>query len=445
MDLVNFSEKKFEDIKNKLVKKVNKIGLSNDICHYIPTSAINGDNIIFKSKNTKFYNGKHLLDIILNLKISEKNSPKSNTLITIYNVIRDQKFKRIYSAKLFGSTAKSAEEYINLRTMQKTKIKNLYKNLKSQNEIKDGESFNLTTTKQIDIISGDVLVRNQKNIYFTDSIKTKFIKVSDDKLILSKRYLFQFQSFRVYGFISKISKPNSDLLTITLEFENPVPISPEKYYKELSHFLCIDSHSSETIGFGSTLYSLDRGVNIIGQDLIRNDNKGFFKKCIWFTGLPSSGKTTLANSLGEYFKSTNHLFYIIDGDNFRKTISKDLGFSEEDRVENNRRMAHVSKILYDSNVIPIVASISPSNSSRDYARSLFPKNDFIEIYVNASIETCKKRDAKNLFKNQKKVRNMTGVSSNYEQPINPDIIINTENNTVAQSTNFLVEKILKST
>ena len=141
------------------------------------------------------------------------------------------------------------------------------------------------------------------------------------------------------------------------------------------------------------------------------------------TGLPSSGKSTIAEGIGKEFQKSNIPYYILDGDNMRLTLNQDLGFSNDDRVENNRRIAHVARILYESGVTPIIATVSPNSTSRDFTRSLFTEGSFFEIYIKASLETCMARDVKNLYSSKtKKVKNITGVHQNTIYLKNPRLL-----------------------
>ena len=160
----------------------------------------------------------------------------------------------------------------------------------------------------------------------------------------------------------------------------------------------------------------------------------------WFTFF---GKTTIANSLGLELAKNDKSFYIIDGDSIRSNLNSDLGFTKSDRIENNRRVAHVAKILYDSGVIPIVSTVSPNQSSREFARSLFPDGDFIEVFVNTSLEECIKRDVKDLYKSDKKIKNITGIHTNYDIPSSPEVILDTENLSLEEETQILLDLLIK--
>ena len=151
----------------------------------------------------------------------------------------------------------------------------------------------------------------------------------------------------------------------------------------------------------------------------------------------------LDNLSFEGLSKNDKSFYIIDGDSIRSNLNSDLGFTKSDRIENNRRVAHLAKILYDSGVIPIVSTVSPNQSSREFARSLFPDGDFIEVFVNTSLEECIKRDVKDLYKSDKKIKNITGIHTNYDIPSSPEVILDTENLSLEEETQILLDLLIK--
>ena len=169
----------------------------------------------------------------------------------------------------------------------------------------------------------------------------------------------------------------------------------------------LDTSTNSTAGFGYINQNLDRGISLIKNNIQKYSHSKY--PCLWFTGLPSSGKSSIAEQLGKKLDKLNIKYYILDGDNMRSSINKDLGFTKEDRIENNRRIAHMSRILFDSGVMPIVTTISPNNDSRVFARSLYLENEFSLIYIKASLQECMKRDPKNLYNNKlKKVKILPG-------------------------------------
>ena len=191
--------------------------------------------------------------------------------------------------------------------------------------------------------------------------------------------------------------------------------------------------SNKNIKFQDFKITLDQ------RSLIKNQKP----KCLWFTGLPSSGKTTLANKIEEKLFKINKHSYILDGDNLRHGVCSDLNFSEQDRIENIRRAAEISKLMFDAGLIVIASFVSPYLAGRDYARSLFEKNDFFEIYLNTSIDVCEKRDVKGLYHKARSgiIKDLTGIGSDYEPPLAADIEINTNDLSINDSVELIFNEI----
>jgi adenylyl-sulfate kinase len=185
----------------------------------------------------------------------------------------------------------------------------------------------------------------------------------------------------------------------------------------------------------------DFKITVDQRSLIKNQKP----KCLWFTGLPSSGKTTLANKIEEKLFKINKHSYILDGDNLRHGVCSDLNFSEQDRIENIRRAAEISKLMFDAGLIVIASFVSPYLAGRDFARSLFEKNDFFEIYLNTSIDVCEKRDVKGLYKKARNglIKDMTGINSAFEAPLKAEIEIDTDKMTIDDSANLILNKIFE--
>lgn len=427
----------------KTKKNINEYveSIEHKVDDIIPISALEGLNV--SQNNSQYYKGPSLLESISQT-VPMKDKSEKFSLIKIDFVKKKSNFDRIAFAKNFYKGLKEGDEFINFATGEKTVVQKIF--VKSQNNIKINkyQNFSFTFKPQISLSEGDLLVsRNTSKLYFTDSINTKIVWTSKEAPVSSKSYLFKFYHKTSTGFFSnkKVNeKKVNDIFNTDIELTSKILLSSVSELYEFSRFLVIDHSTNETLGFGYINFSLDRGRYVIEQKLT-NSSSSEELKCLWFTGLPSSGKSTLANEIGKEFSKNNINYYILDGDNLRSTINKDLGFKTEDRFENNRRIAHIAKILFDSGVIPIVSTVSPNRGSRKFARDLFKNSNFIEIHVDASIEECIKRDVKGIYKSNKKVKNITGIHQNYDIPENPEIYIDTEKETIKNSVNRIIKYI----
>ena len=444
IDKTNYRKKEFESIKKELEIYCNKKNFKID--EVIPTSAIHGDNVSFKSEKTKYYEGPSLLQYLLDYKFTNPRV-HNYSLQSVQFITKTKNSRNIAAKNIIGKVNKKDTLY-NLNTGQSAVISQIYKGFQKVDEIKPLENLSLEFKNEISISKGDTLssIANPPEIKNTSSMKVKFVWVSDSLLLKSKKYLFQFKGGIAEGYFSKIDSKNVSINSIveaTLELDKKILVSADKDIYEYSKFICIDLDSKLTNCFGSALHALDKGIHVSRQKLTQF--AGYKEgKCILLTGLPSSGKSTIAEGIGKQFQQREIPYYILDGDNMRLTLNKDLGFSNEDRIENNRRIAHVAKILYESGVTPIIATVSPNSSSRDFTRSLFPEEIFFEVYIKASLETCMTRDVKNLYSSKtKKIKNITGVHQEYNEPTHPEITVDTEKLTISQSISLVLQKMEK--
>jgi bifunctional enzyme CysN/CysC len=436
MDKIDYSKKIYLDIKNEIISYSNS--KNYDIDEFLPISAVKGDNVFKKSSRMNYYNGKPLYELLIDLKI---NTSSKNDGSAIVKFINNSSGKRTFFVENNQINYKVGDTLKNIYSNEKTKIKNIFHYNKKIQDQKKIMNTALQFHDQISISKGDSLVLESQNSFISDAFKAKIIWTGSDDLLKSKRYLFKFHSRSEYGFVSNSSNRminKNSITTLTIELENKLHFETYLDNYHLSQLVILDPDNNSTSGFGYVVQNLDRGNTVIYKSIQKFTKHSY--KCLWLTGLPSSGKSTIAESLGKKLQKLNIPFYIIDGDNIRSTLNKDLGFTKEDRIENNRRVAYLAKILLDSGVLPIVATVSPNESSRKFARSLFEDDRFALIHISASLETCIKRDPKNLYSNKNKiVKNITGLHSNYDLPTDADLVLDTENLSVTQSVNRLLK------
>ena len=434
MDKLHYSKEKYLDLKKEIEFFVKENNYSID--EILPISAVNGDNVLKKSKTMKFYRGKTLYQLLIDLNVKSSNKKNGSAAVKF---VDNSSGSRTFFVQNNDISYKVGDVLKNVYTNERTKIKKIFHDNKNIQEQKSLKNTALQLKDQISISKGDSLVLDNMDVLVSDAFKAQIIWTGNENLLKRKRYLFKFHAKSEYGFVSKSSNKiisKNSISTLNIELENKVHVDTLSSNYHLSQLVIIDPGNNKTVGFGNISQNLDRGNTVIFKNLQDYGVNSF--KCIWLTGLPSSGKSTIAEALGKKLKKENIPYYIIDGDNIRSTLNKDLGFTKEDRIENNRRVAHLAKILFDSGVVPIVATVSPNNSSRTFARSLFNENQFALIHIDASLETCIKRDPKNLYSNKsKKIKNITGMHTNYDIPLDADLVLNTEKLSVTQSVNRL--------
>ena len=456
MDLVNYDKKIYEKISSEYKLFSKKLNFKN--IQSIPISALKGDNIHKKSKYMKWYNDKTLFDYLETTKTKIQSSDRF--VLPVQSVNRPNLNFRGYSGTIAEGKIRKGDELISLPSNQKVKVKDIFVGERSLKTASFKQSITLTIDKEIDTSRGDILCSKNSSVDMADQFNMNIIWMSEDKGFTGRTYLAKIHnistSIKIMN-IKKIYDVNTleftagnelklnDVAEISISFNKTVPFSTFKENKILGSLIIIDPINNQTIGMGMINFSLRRSQNIQLQNLTINKNlrekiNGHKGQVLWMTGLSGSGKSTIANEVEKILYSQGKKTYILDGDNIRHGLNKDLGFTDKDRVENIRRVAEVAKLMCDAGLIVITAFISPFRLEREMARSLFEKNDFKEIYISTPLKVAEKRDPKGLYKKarQGKIPNFTGIDSIYEKPINPDLEIDTSKVSLSKA----VKKIL---
>lgn len=456
MDLVNYDKNIYEKISSEYKLFSKKLNFEN--IQSIPISALKGDNIHKKSKYMKWYNDKTLFDYLETTKTKIQSSDRF--VLPVQSVNRPNLNFRGYSGTIAEGKIRKGDELISLPSNQKVKVKDIFVGERSLKTANLKQSITLTIDKEIDTSRGDILCSKNSTVDMADQFNVNVIWMSEDKGFTGRTYLAKIHnistSIKIMN-IKKIYDVNTleftagnelqlnDVAEISISFNKTVPFSTFKENKILGSLIIIDPINNQTIGMGMINFSLRRSQNIQLQNLTINKNlrekiNGHKGQVLWMTGLSGSGKSTIANELEKILYSQGKKTYILDGDNIRHGLNKDLGFTDKDRVENIRRVAEVAKLMCDAGLIVITAFISPFRLEREMARSLFEKNDFKEIYISTPLKVAEKRDPKGLYKKarQGKIPNFTGIDSIYEKPTNPELEIDTSKVSLSKA----VKKIL---
>ena len=456
MDLVNYDKNIYEKISSEYKLFSKKLNFKN--IQSIPISALKGDNIHKKSKYMKWYNDKTLFDYLETTKTKIQSSDRF--VLPVQTVNRPNLNFRGYSGTIAEGKIRKGDELISLPSNQKVKVKDIFVGERSLKTANLKQSITLTIDKEIDTSRGDILCSKNSTVDMADQFNVNVIWMSEDKGFTGRTYLAKIHnistSIKIMN-IKKIYDVNTlefaagnelklnDVAEISISFNKTVPFSTFKENKILGSFIIIDPINNQTMGMGMINFSLRRSQNIQLQKLTINKNlrekiNGHKGQVLWMTGLSGSGKSTIANELEKILYSQGKKTYILDGDNIRHGLNKDLGFTDKDRVENIRRVAEVAKLMCDAGLIVITAFISPFRLEREMARSLFEKNDFKEIYISTPLKVAEKRDPKGLYKKarQGKIPNFTGIDSIYEKPTNPELEIDTSKVSLSKA----VKKIL---
>jgi len=457
MDLVKFDKRIFNQIENEYKTFSKDLKFKNIIP--IPISALKGDNIYKKSKSMKWYHQKTLFHYLETCEVSTKLS--SNFILPIQQVNRPNLDFRGYLGTIASGKIKIGDEIMTVPSNQKAKVKEIFIGDKLLKSAVFNSSITLTLNKEIDISRGDVICKKDSLIETADQFNLNMIWMSERKCFPGRSYIAKIHNTsssvkileikKLYNVNTLEHRPSkelnlNDVAEVTISLNKNIPFSKYESNRSLGSIIFIDPLTNQTIGVGMINFALRRAQNIHLQSLninkeLREKMNGHKGQVLWLTGLSGSGKSTIANALEKELYAAGKKTYILDGDNIRHGLNKDLGFTDNDRVENIRRVAEVAKLMCDAGLIVITAFISPFRSEREMSRSLFQPGEFKEIFISTPLKIAEKRDPKGLYKKARKgqIPNFTGIDSPYEKPLQADIDIDTSKISISEA----VKKILK--
>ena len=460
MDLIKYAKLPFQQVEKKILLFTQTLKFQTQKC--IPISALKGDNILLKSKKLKWYKGFSVFDHIkkLNiLKIKQKN--KNSFYLPVQLVQKKEHNTRLYYGNIYSGSVRK-NQIINMLPSQETaKVQAIYHLNKKIIHATEDMAVAIELNKQIDVSRGDIISSINSSVKIADQFQAKVFITSNINFSKSREYIIRIHNketkIQILNIKNKINIDNGNELAVnkltrndigTIEFKSFEKLAYDNFGndKKIAVFILIDPETYETVAAGTISFALRRSDNIFLQKTkVNKSNRAKLLNqkpiCLWLTGLSGSGKTTIAVALEKKLSQLGKLTYILDGDNIRLGINKDLGFTERDRIENIRRISEIAKLMVDSGLIVIVAAISPFAKDRSIARSLFKDKEFLEIFVNTPREVCEKRDVKGLYKKYKQglIKNFTGQDSIYENPKNPDL----EFDTSKEKLEHILDKIKK--
>ena len=346
-----------------------------------------------------------------------------------------------------GVLTKGTEVALSPSSVQ-TKVKAIFIGNSEVKAITAGAAAQLVFDYEIDVGRGDVVSDLLNRPISSDQFSARLLWLDEKPMQPGRQYKLQLGYKEVRASITKIKYLEdistggqlatknlslNDIGLANISVSENISIEPFSKSRQIGSFILVDLISNQTVAAGTVKHALRRSANIPWQRTaidrnFRSSQKAQTAKCIWLTGLSGSGKSTIANIVDQKLSSSGKHVYILDGDNVRHGLNRDLGFTETDRVENVRRVAEVAKLFVDAGLIVIVSFISPFRSERNFARTLFNDGDFIEVFVDTSIEECEKRDSKGLYAKARRgdLVNFTGIDSPYEPPDSPEVRIKTE-------------------
>ena len=461
MDLVNYSQSVFDSIAEQYRSLVKGFGVEHVEC--VPVCAIHGENLVSGSENMPWYQGPSLLSVLEQISVHTKAAPPSPRLL-VQRINRPNSEFRGFSGALISGELNVGDAVCVQPSGRRSEITQILRGDTSVTAAANGTAVTVCLADEIDVVRGDVICSVDDPLKSSDQFAVHLLWMSDEALYPGRSYWLQLGTRRVPAQIMDISyriDVNSqsheavkelhlnEVAVAKIHTAAAIAFDEFNRHAALGSFILIDRSSNATVACGTVDYSLRRAENVHWQDFTveassRAEQKFQTAKCLWFTGLSGSGKSTVANAVEKRLFAMGKHTYILDGDNVRHGLNKDLGFTDADRVENIRRVAEVARLMTDAGLIVLVSFISPFASERQMARELFAPGEFLEIFVDTPLAVCEQRDPKGLYAKARAglIPNFTGIGSAYERPANPELHLHTQEQPVENLVEQVVERLI---
>ncbi len=462
MDLVDYSQAVFDQIVADYTLFAKSIGIE----HFVPMpiSGFKGDNIIAASENTPWYTGPNLIEHLETVEVNSSIDAERPFRMPVQWVNRPNLDFRGFSGLIATGAVKPGDA---IRVLPSGKTSTVTRIVTLDGDLDDavaGQSVTICFADEIDCSRGSVISTADNPPQVADQFEATIVWMDDDPLQVGRAYWLKFGTQLVSAVVhapkyvinvntmEHVAVKTLELNAIAVaQLSTDKPIVFEAYAdnRTLGGFILIDKMTNRTVAAGMLHFSLRRAQNVHWQatDITREDHaalKNQKARVLWFTGLSGSGKSTIANEVEKSLNLMNRHSFLLDGDNVRHGLNKDLGFTEADRIENIRRIGEVAKLMTDAGLIVLTAFISPFRADRELVRGMLPKGEFIEIFVDTPLEVAEARDVKGLYKKARAgdLKNFTGIDSPYEAPLNPEIRVNTVQMTAQEAAAYIIRQLM---
>ena len=461
MDLVDWSQDVFETIVTEYRDFAGKIGLSDFVA--IPLSSLNGDNITANSTASPWYAGPALMPHLENVEIDATRRAAKPFRMPVQWVNRPNSDFRGFAGQIVGGRVKPGDKVRITPSGKSSAIARIVTKDGELNEASAGQSVTLTLADEVDCSRGDVIAPADDPPEASDQFETTIIWMAEDHALPGRPYMLKIGAKTVPATITEIKYQINvntlehlaskhlelnEIAVCNVSLDQLVAFDSYQDNPDMGGFILIDRTSNATVGAGLIHFALRRAQNVHWQSLdvtrsSRAELKGQQPAVLWFTGLSGAGKSTIANLVDKRLHSLGRHTVVLDGDNVRHGLNRDLGFTEADRVENIRRVAEVAKLMADAGLIVLVSFISPFRAERQMARELMQGGEFYEVFVDTPLAEAERRDVKGLYKKARagQLKNFTGIDSPYEAPEAPEIHINTTELDAAAAAALIVERL----
>jgi bifunctional enzyme CysN/CysC len=458
MDLVDYDPDAFLQIEAEYLAFATALSFKSITA--IPLSALQGDNVIERSRRTPWYSGPTLLGYLESVEIAAEDV-NADFRLPVQWVNRPNADFRGFAGKVAAGSVAPGDAVQVLPGGQEAIVEDVLLFDQSLPRALPKQSVTLTLDRQIDISRGDVIVAAGATCEVSDQFDTSLVWMDQNAGYVGRGYNLMLGGRMISATLTEIKyKVNintldhlpsrslalNDIGRVSLSLDEPVAFTAYDDCRDLGSFILIDRYSKATVGAGMINFGLRRAQNLYpAQTTINTANRaklmGHEGKVIWLTGLSGSGKSTVADALESRLHAMGIHSYLLDGDSIRGGLNKDLGFTEADRVENIRRTAEVAKLMVDAGLVVITAFISPFRSERDMAKRMFKPCEFAEVFVDVSLDVAESRDPKGLYKKARRgdLPHFTGIDSPYEAPESADLRLDTSELSVEQCVDLLLE------
>jgi bifunctional enzyme CysN/CysC len=462
MDLVDYDQARFDEI----VAEYRAFASSIDIESFtaMPISGFKGDNITTRSDNTPWYTGPTLIEHLETVEVLSSLDADKPFRLPVQWVNRPNLDFRGFSGLIATGSVKPGDPVRVLPSGKTSTVSRIVTLDGDLDEAVAGQSVTLTLADEIDCSRGDVIATADNPPQAADQFEATIVWMDDDAMLVGRSYWLKLGAQTVSV---TVQQPKYTVNVNTLEHlacktlelnaigvaeiatDKPLVFEAYAQNRALGGFILIDKLTNRTVGAGMLHFSLRRAQNVHWQatDITREVHaslKNQKAKVLWFTGLSGSGKSTIANEVEKRLNLMNRHTFLLDGDNVRHGLNRDLGFTEADRIENIRRVGEVAKLMADAGLIVLTAFISPFRAERDMVRQMLPQGEFVEIFVDTPLEVAEARDVKGLYKKARSgaLKNFTGIDSPYEPPEDPDIRVNTVEMTPEEAAEHIIRQLM---
>jgi len=462
MDLVDYSQEIFDAIVGEYRDFAASIGIDHFVA--MPISGFRGDNITGPSDNTPWYDGPSLIAHLETVEVDNVADQARPFRMPVQWVNRPNLDFRGFSGLIAGGAVKPGDAVRVLPSGKTSTVSRIVTLDGDLDEAVSGQSVTLCLADEIDCSRGNVIAAADNPPEVADQFEATLVWMADEAMIPGRAYWLKLATQMVSA---TVQAPKYEINVNTMEHlaaktldlnaigvaelgtDKPIVFAPYAENRALGGFILIDKITNATVAAGMLHFSLRRAQNVHWQavDITREMHASLKNQkpaVLWFTGLSGSGKSTIANLVEKKLHRMNRHSFLLDGDNVRHGLNKDLGFTEADRIENIRRVGEVAKLMADAGLIVITAFISPFRAEREMVRAMLPEGEFIEIFVDTPLAEAERRDVKGLYRKARegKLKNFTGIDSPYEAPERPEIHVDTTRMTPEQAADLIVERII---